>query len=327
MKGRPVDQLVYEQMVPKPRPHDLRNFQAIIRQHLIPEVRQEVQAFYGHIDTLEAKYPGLDYCHPTHRVRLSRWPWHRRLINAFDALHLTKHEIHSLTQWEGTRWAKERFERGSGITILETTDDIPAYVEPEDRPPRTAEPSRAPSEESQGTVEDQGDAEPGVESDGELQSVGYALNERLIERAAQNETAGARVAHYESEWEQWLKNAIDSGELPFSSDFYQDSNQDSNQDRSGSAPIPPFLFPPSILDAARAGRWEGIPDWLRGYVRRAIAFERNQRGEQSSETSMVLAQLGDGGFHMGIGNYNDLAMIAADIAADIHAQQAAQPGA
>lgn len=287
MKGRPVDVLVYESMFPKPRSTDVQNFQSLLHRHLILEVRQEVHAFYGHLDTPEAKYPGLDYCHPIHRIRLSRWPWHRRLFRAFDSLRLTNAEIANLTKWEGTKWAKDRFERDSGITIIDTAaDDVSRWVEPEDRPqasnltPRAT--AQVPQEEEheeeelegvQGSgdvgeaeveedVEEEEDEEEEEEaededmeaedveeeSDVELQSIGFALNERLRQRAARQE-AGERAEHYEEEWEQWLKNAIESGQFPFLTD--------PNQQPSDTSMIPQALFPPNMLSAARAGRWDG----------------------------------------------------------------------
>ncbi|KAI0912893.1 hypothetical protein F4823DRAFT_580052 [Ustulina deusta] len=286
MRGRPVDQLVYESMFPKPRSTDVQNFQSLLHRHLILEVRQEVHSFYGHLDTQEAKYPGLDYCHHIHRIRLSRWPWHRRLFRAFDNLRLTNAEIAGLTKWEGTKWAKDRFERDSGITIRDTAaDEISPWVEPEDRPQATGETPRATfqepeEEEEEGGEEEEGDGDEedmdleqgGEESDGELESVGFALNEHLRERAARHE-AGEVSEHYEEEWEQWLKNAIDSGEFPFLTD--------PNQQPSDTHLIPQALFPPNMLSAARAGRWEGIPDWLRDIIRRTIELERTPRDSQT----------------------------------------------
>jgi hypothetical protein len=121
MKPPAIDQLVYECMFPKPKATDPQSFQALLQRQLVPEVRLETQAFYGHLSSQEAKYPGLDYSYQPHRVRLSRYQWHRRLFRAFDNLGLTKSEIASLTKWEGTRWAKERFEREQGIVIRDTT--------------------------------------------------------------------------------------------------------------------------------------------------------------------------------------------------------------
>ncbi|KAI1187641.1 hypothetical protein F5B17DRAFT_440158 [Nemania serpens] len=307
MKGRPVDQLVYESIFPKPRSTDVQNFQSLLHRHLILEVRQEVHSFYGHLDTQEAKYPGLDYCHPIHRIRLGRWPWHRRLFRAFDTLRLTNAEIAGLTKWEGTKWAKDRFERDSGITIRDTAaDEISTWVELEDRPlvtnttPRAGrsetlrrqqeieieEEDEEEEEEEEEEDEDEADIgdddevgdedmeaeEPEEESEGESESIGFALNERLRERAARRE-AGELPEHYEEEWEQWLKNAIESGEFPFLTDPSQQPT-DTNL-------IPQALFPPNMLSAARAGRWEGIPEWLRDIIRRTIELERTPRNART----------------------------------------------
>ncbi|KAI2626801.1 hypothetical protein GGS21DRAFT_493110 [Xylaria nigripes] len=262
MKGRPIDQLVYEFMFPKPRSTDVPNFQSLLHRHLIHEVRQEVHAFYGHLETQEAKYPGLDYCHPIHRIRLSRWTWHRRLFRAFDALRLTDAEIASLTKWEGTKWAKERFEHDSGIIIQDTAfDGIGPFVEPEDRPQTSSETPRAAGQESQeAEAREQGrddDLEAGEDSDGEPESIGFALNQGLRERAE----AGELSLHFEEEWEQWLKNAIDAGEFPFLADPSQPGDF---------ARISQALFPPNMLNAARAGQWDGIPHFLRDIIRRTL---------------------------------------------------------
>ncbi|KAI2603909.1 uncharacterized protein GGS25DRAFT_525186 [Hypoxylon fragiforme] len=275
MKGRPVDQLVYECMFPKPRTSDPQNFHTLLHRSLIPEVRQEVHSFYGHLDTQEAKYPGLDYTHRIHRIRLSRWPWHRRLFRAFDALRLTNSEIANLTKWEGTRWAKERFERDSGIVIHDTAfDDISEWVEPEDRPQTARATQTQTAVDSTATVdEDMEGEEEEEDSDGELTSVGVALNERLRERAARHE-AGDTSLPLDEEWEQWLKNAIESGELPFLTEqIVRESNN--------LTLTPQTLFPPRMLNAARAGHWGEIPDFLHGVLRYALENEPLSRGQES----------------------------------------------
>ncbi|OTB19413.1 hypothetical protein K445DRAFT_72887 [Daldinia sp. EC12] len=279
MKGRPVDQLVYEFMFPKPRTSDPQNFHTLLHRNLIPEVRQEVHSFYGHLDTQEAKYPGLDYTHRIHRVRLSRWQWHRRLFRAFDALRLTDSEIANLTKWEGTKWAKERFERDSGIIIQDTAfDDIPKWVEPEDRP-QTARATQTETlpraavtqdEDMDGEQEEEDEEE---ESDGELTSVGVPLNERLRERAARHE-AGDTSLPLDEEWEQWLKNAIEAGEFPFLAGQIVGE--------SSMALIPQALFPAGMLNAARAGRWQEIPDFLHSVLRYALDNEASSRDNTSA---------------------------------------------
>ncbi|KAK5631563.1 hypothetical protein RRF57_007277 [Xylaria bambusicola] len=350
MRGRPVDQLVYESMFPKPRSTDVQNFQSLLHRHLILEVRQEVHSFYGHLDTQEAKYPGLDYCHPIHRIRLSRWPWHRRLFRAFDSLRLTNAEIAGLTKWEGTKWAKDRFERDSGITIRDTAaDDIPLWVEPEHRPQTTGEIPRATyqepeeeededeeiAEEGEDVEEDDEDEEDmdleqvEEESDGELESIGFALNEHLRERAARHE-AGELSEHYEEEWEQWLKNAIDSGEFPFLTD--------PNQQPSDATLIPQALFPPNMLSAARAGRWEVIPEFLRDIIRRTIELERAPRDDRTPVLSTSRSRP-SGSFRSVFERLDNLHRPYSDIrlptssgdghsnATEVRLQRTAQPGA
>ncbi|KAI2602269.1 hypothetical protein GGR54DRAFT_529926 [Hypoxylon sp. NC1633] len=271
MKGRPVDQLVYENLIPKPRANDPQNFHTLLHRNLIPEVRQEVHSFYGHLETQEAKYPGLDYTHRIHRIRLSRWPWHRRLFRAFDTLRLTNAEIASVTKWEGTKWAKDRFETDSGIVIRDTAfDDILPFIEPEDRPKTARATQTAAVQGAMATVdENMGGEEEEEDSDGELTSVGVPLNERLRERAARHE-AGDTSLPLDEEWEQWLKNAIESGELPFITEQIVREAQNITL-------IPQTLFPPRMLSAARAGQWHEIPDFLHNVIRYALDNEAPNR--------------------------------------------------
>jgi hypothetical protein len=283
MKGRPIDQLVYEHMFSKPRQSDPQTFHALLQRHLILEVRQEVHSFYGHLDTQEAKYPGLDYTHPTHRIRLSRWPWHRRLFRAFDALHLTRSEIAGLTKWEGTKWAKERFEREQGIKIRDTTaDDFEDFVEPENRQPQRA--SALSPEADDDDARDAMDEDMADESDDEeLESVGVALNERLRERVALRSVSGDNAMPLDEEWETWLKNAIESGELPHVAD----------QIARASGPNTSLslddIFPPRMLAAARAGHWDEIPDFLHGMIRPNIDNEQRSQGVRPPRQATVAA--------------------------------------
>ncbi|KAK7416333.1 hypothetical protein QQX98_005278 [Neonectria punicea] len=278
MKGRPVDQIVYECMFPRPKSNDPQNFHALLQRSLIPEVRQETHAFYGHLETQEAKYPGLDYTHRTHRIRLARWPWHRRLFRAFDGLRLTDAEIAGLTKWEGTKWAKEKFEREQGITIRDTTaDGFPDWTEIEDHP-REIETHHA----SAGYVglDDLDDAEMDVESEAEMESVGVELNERLRAQAARRE-AGDSTAVLDEEWEQWLKTVMETGEQPFLSEQISRHANESHI-------APAALFPPGMLSAARAGQWSEIPDFLHPILRRTLESEdptRNGAPQQAGETS------------------------------------------
>ncbi|KAI1378657.1 hypothetical protein F4677DRAFT_374029 [Hypoxylon crocopeplum] len=281
MKGRPVDQLVYECMFAKPRANDPQNFHTLLHRSLIPEVRSEVHSFYGHLDTQEAKYPGLDYTNRIHRIRLSRWPWHRRLFRAFDALRLTSSEIANLTKWEGTKWAKDRFERDSGITIQDTAfEEISEFVEPEDRPRMARATQTEVVDDLPPLVpilDEDMEGEEEEDSDGELTSVGVALNERLRERAARHE-AGDTSLPLDEEWEQWLKNAIESGELPFLTEQIV-------REANNITLVPQALFPPRMLSAARAGQWHEVPDFLHGVLRYALENEAPTRTQEPTPSA------------------------------------------
>ncbi|KAL8774031.1 MAG: hypothetical protein Q9209_001139 [Squamulea sp. 1 TL-2023] len=113
--------IIYGRLYPIPKPTDPPNFQVHISKQLVPEVRAETARFYGHIDCIEAQYPGLDYALAAHRLRLSRFPYHRRLFQAFEQLRFTNAEIQTLCKWEGTRWARERYEKDTGSRVRDTT--------------------------------------------------------------------------------------------------------------------------------------------------------------------------------------------------------------
>ncbi|KAI4230958.1 MAG: hypothetical protein L6R40_007886 [Gallowayella cf. fulva] len=131
MHKPPLAPIIYARLYPTPKPTDPQNFQAHISKQLVPEVRAETARFYGHIDCVEAQYPGLDYAFTAHRLRLSRFPYHRRLFQVFDQLRLTNHEIQTLCKWEGTRWARERYEKDIGSSVRDTTWEGIADARPE----------------------------------------------------------------------------------------------------------------------------------------------------------------------------------------------------
>ena len=116
-----LSQLVYNTTFPRPRTSDPASFAAHITRNLVPEVRIETSTFYGSLDCIEAQYPGLDYSYGPHRMRLGRFPWHRRLFRVFDELRLTEAEISSLCRWEGTKSARERYEKEEGVKVQDTT--------------------------------------------------------------------------------------------------------------------------------------------------------------------------------------------------------------
>jgi hypothetical protein len=119
----PISVLVYNTLFPAPTPTDPPSFSAHLSKNLVGEVRIETATFYGSLDTTEARYPGLNYAHAPHRKRLGRFPHHKRLFEAFDSLRLTDSEIQGFCRWEGTLWARERYERDEGQKVEDTTGD------------------------------------------------------------------------------------------------------------------------------------------------------------------------------------------------------------
>ncbi|KAI4122090.1 MAG: hypothetical protein LQ338_006007 [Usnochroma carphineum] len=252
MHKPPLAPVVYSWLFPNPKPTDPPNFQTCISKQLVPEVRAETARFYGHIDCVEAQYPGLDYATPAHRLRLSRFPYHRRLFHVFDHLRLTNHEIQTLCKWEGTRWARERYERDVGIRVRETTWDDVMLATPE--PPTVTrtqlrggakrlastpyvqrqeykndldiptgniqhQHSSAEEEMEEDAEEESSDDEAdnmeqeAEDSEDELQqSVGVELNQRLM--AATEARNRGEEAVLDADWEQWLKEAAERGAIP-----------------------------------------------------------------------------------------------------------------
>ncbi|KAF2006705.1 hypothetical protein P154DRAFT_412732, partial [Amniculicola lignicola CBS 123094] len=233
----PISVLVYSTIFPKPLPTDPPNFSAHLSKNLVGEVRIETATFYGSLDTIEARYPGLNYAFPPHRKRLGRFPHHKRLFEAFNELGLTDSEILGFCRWEGTLWARERYERDEGVKVRDTTgmeigewvdrrkllsahnnkginvktdievaiEEVPQAVHPHEV---TAE-ARIGDTEMRDEDEEEGEGE---ESDEEVdESVGFELNQRLLHAAAMREQ-GVNVA-MDPEWEQYLKEAQERGEL------------------------------------------------------------------------------------------------------------------
>lgn len=291
MKARPIDQIVYEYMFPKPKQPDPQNFQSFLQKSLITEVRQETQCFYGSLDSREAQYPGLDYSHYPHRMRLSRFPWHRRLFRAFDALRLTKSEIAELTKWEGTRWAKEQFEKEQGIKIRDTTGDcIHDWVDPRMREHVRVLPQPQEAAVEQMVDVDEGDTE-GMdedvdESDMEIESVGVELNERL--RAAVAARAAGSDAIMDAEWEQWLKDAVEAGGLSFPpNQLLVSADADGGSEASLST-----IMTSRVLDAARLGPLREVPSNLHEAVRqRVTSYIRTENSSSSIQRRPVPDQL------------------------------------
>ncbi|KAJ9668324.1 hypothetical protein H2201_001372 [Coniosporium apollinis] len=233
----PLSTQLYTHLFPNPTSTDPPTFTAHLTKHLIPEVRIETATFYGSLDSTEARYPGLNYTFPPHRKRLGRFEHHARLFAAFDALGWTDSEVLGFCRWEGTVWARERFERDEGVVVRDTTgEEIREWVHPRLRGGREGdirvktdieveieEMGEAGGDGEEGDIE----GEPMEEDEGvrdlmaevdavsddtdsdedELQSIGYPLNQQLLQAARLQ----GQAAPTDPEWEQLLKEAQERG--------------------------------------------------------------------------------------------------------------------
>ena len=147
------------------------------------------------------------------------------MFRAFDDLRLTASEIHDICHWEGTKHAREKYERDHQCLIRDTTWDgidveaprpapavkthlqgcqqIPSSEESIDQnknsPPRRVEETENP--EAHNVIEDD-------ESEDELpHSYGVELNRHLI--AATAARARGEEVVLDADWEQWLKEAAE----------------------------------------------------------------------------------------------------------------------
>jgi hypothetical protein len=241
-RKNPISVLVYNTLFPTPSPTDPPSFSAHLSKNLVGEVRIETANFYGSLDTIEARYPGLNYAFQAHRKRLGRFPHHRRLFEAFDRLGLTESEIQGFCRWEGTLWARERYERDEGVRVVDTTGvEIGSWVDRRQYPRSRAginvktdieveieevghhhatrnQDTEMPDSPSHHSSDSESDSE-------ELEnSVGFSLNARLLHAAAlRNESTSispstsslsqALNIPMDPEWEQYLKEASERGEL------------------------------------------------------------------------------------------------------------------
>jgi len=279
-RKNPISVLVYNTLFPTPSPTDPPSFSAHLSKNLVGEVRIETANFYGSLDTIEARYPGLNYAFQPHRKRLGRFPHHKRLFEAFDRLGLTEAEIQGFCRWEGTLWARERYERDEGVRVVDTTGveigawvdnrrqysrhassavginvktDIEVEIEELENPSSSshnnsnnnhnttnANSSTAPirpqhpshTTTTNNTNNSQQDTEmPDSSSDSPSDSesttttsssdsrthlsssVGFSLNARLLHAAALRESSGSTNIPMDPEWEQYLKEASERGEL------------------------------------------------------------------------------------------------------------------
>lgn len=221
MRKPSISELVYNTLYPRPRSSDPTTFGAHIARNLVPEVRTETSNFYGNLDCIESQYPGLDYSFPPHRKRLSRFHYHRRLFKAFDELGLTEDEIASLCRWEGTKSAKERYERDQGVTIRDTTTDIMSFETPRIPPSvevHSWDDDLISAELNQFSTPRKfrfsGDHElEGENREDGIESYGAMLNERFLEvTTAALEWDSEATYEGVALFEQWLKDMAERGD-------------------------------------------------------------------------------------------------------------------
>lgn len=229
MRKPEIWKLVLGRLLPAKSDFSRDDWRTYIQRYLLPEIQTETLRFYGENTSAEALHPGLDYVNPGHRARLQAFPRHNQLFGVFDALRLTESEINTLCKWEGTKLAKEHFERQHKTKVKDTTwDGIQPYNKP--TPSRYLTPQRLSQrgcsaqmktsyelsstfgaelgdEMMEDSDEFDEDDESGEESEDELQqSYGMELNQRLID------------GRMDADWEQWMKEAIERGDVPGSLD-------------------------------------------------------------------------------------------------------------
>ena len=228
MRKPRMEELIMSCLFAPRRDLDPNDWQTHVRRNIVHEVRAETIRFYGPTDCLEAQYPGLDYNKPAHRLRLSHFPYHRRLFRVFDQLRLSDSEIQALCKWEGTRYAREAYEASSRFKIRDTTWE--GVIDYKHRPTTATRPllrgvhlekavgqlsKHTGSEQEDDEMEDSNVEEEASEEGSEdeiQQSVGVELNQRLL--AATEARARGEDAIIDADWEQWLKEAAERGIHP-----------------------------------------------------------------------------------------------------------------
>ena len=225
------------ELFPVKRDIDPQNWAQHIRQNLVPEVQLETIRFHGTMVCPETQFPGLDYNNSSHRMRLSQFPFHERLFRAFIKLQVSESEIQRICTWERTRWAKEQHEAHNAIKIQDTTwDGIVDYRNTETVSSVSRQITRVPMQHRERQevpaipivmahelalppndigpdALQPGYRAAGDESDDELhQSVGVELHQRLLV-ATEARARGENVI-LDPDWEQWLKEAAERGNLP-----------------------------------------------------------------------------------------------------------------
>lgn len=126
-----VGDQIYRIFYPNPKPDDHPSWDAVVRKELAKEARHESRMFYGDDWGNVMQQPGVDYSGRWARTRLKRFPWHKKLFDAFDQLNLTESEIYNLCTWDCTKHALDVAQAANpGMKLGDDTgDDIPTWEE------------------------------------------------------------------------------------------------------------------------------------------------------------------------------------------------------
>ena len=225
-----IERMVHRYLFPHPKSSDPSDFHEFVRKAIVPEVRNETARFYGSVNCLESQYPGLDYASRGHRLRLSQFKWHRRLFTAFDALRLTRKEIYDLCHWEGTKWAKDKYESDHNIVIRNTTWDGVVDAAPRKYPTisrgvymETQAGHLVPAAKSykrNSTMAGMDAASSHTDDDSEQDSVDGFVDRNADTRHGQPIRSPTdtryRGGHHgiSSAWDDWMKDATERGTIP-----------------------------------------------------------------------------------------------------------------
>ena len=217
MKPPCLKHAVYRTLYPHPTEGDPASFSEFVNRCIVPEVRNETVRYYGPIDDLEAKYPGLDYAAPAHRLRLRHFPHHCRLFDAFDRLRLTSWEIYELCKWEGTKNAKDKYMKHNRVAINDTTwdglkhDTRPRLQPTSYRALHRPRPRPGPAPYVPLYPIASADDLDSPDEDVVAHSVGNTLNQRL--RTATAARLRGQPGPLDPAYEQWLKDARERGTI------------------------------------------------------------------------------------------------------------------
>lgn len=131
-------------------------------------------------------------------------------------------------------------------------------------------------------------AEDSSDEEEEVPSVGVELNERLRAAAAERQAGHSNIV-MDEEWEQWLKDIVETGQLP---DMHTTSSRPTPRLRPalpGTLVSESTTLHPWVLDAARAGRWDRVPEIVQDVARRHLANVSVDRSAPTNASRQTIA--------------------------------------